>query len=230
MRANFRQQTLIGRGSFGNVYKAEWNDQPVAAKILHDYLFEPRDSQGYVKKFEDECRILQRLKHRNVVQLLEFVISHSEPPILITELLNCDLGKYIERLHPAKLPLDDTASILLDVAEGLVYLHHDCNPPIVHRDLACKNVLLTNGKQAKIADLGLAKCFSHKKRTLASPIPGTPAYAAPETYPTSRAVPNSDLVEYGVEIDIFSFGVMLMEVINGSHPRMEPDWPFESGL
>lgn len=226
MLPNVRLRTEIGSGSFGKVYKAEWKGQPVAAKVLHDFLFESQDALGHVEKFQDECKILQRLQHRNVVQLLEFVISHSKPPMLITELLECDLGAYIGRLHPNKIPLPETVSIALDVAEGLAYLHQ-CNPPIVHRDLASKNVLLTKGKQAKIADLGLAKYFSRQQRMLASPIPGTPAYAAPETY---AAKPGTAKVEYGVKIDIFSFGVMLMEVVNGSRPKMEPLWPFDSGL
>ena len=224
MLANFRLKNEIGSGSYGSVYKAQWKGELVAAKILHKRLFELHHTQGHVDKFHDECKILQELNHKNVVRLKEFVISHSSPPMLITELLECDLVKYIGELHPDKIPFPETVSIALDVAEGLVYLHQR-NPPIVHRDLATKNVLLTKEKQAKIADLGLAKCFSREQRMLSSPNCGTPAYAAPETIST-----NPQKVVYGVKIDIFSFGVMLMEVINSSRPKMEPDWPFESGL
>ena len=227
MLTNFELQTLIGSGSFGNVYKAKWNNQPVAVKRLHDRLFNWHDPRGIVEKFQDECRILQRLKHKNVVQLVDFFISHSSPPMIITELLECDLGKYIAQCQQNKIPFPETVSIMLDVAEGLVYLHYECNPSIVHRDLASKNVLLTKEKQAKIADLGLAKYFSREQRMFASPVPGTPAYAAPETYSTSPALSKA---EYDVKVDIFSFGVMLMEVINGSYPKMESDSPFESGL
>lgn len=227
MIANFRREKEpIGSGSFGNVYKAKWNGRHVAAKELHEFLFEPH---GHVAKFEAECRILQRLQHKNVVQLLEFVISHSSPPVLITELLDRDLGSYIGLLHPEKIPFPETVSIMLDVAEGLAYLH-ERNPPIVHRDLACKNVLLTERRQAKIADLLvlLKLVFPRNKREqYASPVPGTPAYAAPETYPTYASSPK---VEYGVKIDIFSFGIMLMEVINGSRPVMETERPFKTGL
>lgn len=230
MIANFRRGDRIGTGSFGNVYKSEWNGRPVAAKELHEFLFEPQDPHGYVAKFEAECKILQRLDHKNVVKLLEFVISHSSPPMLITELMHRDLGSYIDSLHPGKIPFEQTVSIMLDVAEGLAYLH-DCNPPIVHRDLACKNVLLTEQRQAKIADLGLAKVFPRNGRMHASPVPGTPVYAAPETYPveaSGNAVRRQ--VQYGVKIDIFSFGVMLMEVINGSRPIVEPMFPYTTGL
>ncbi|KAL9985802.1 hypothetical protein ACROYT_G008247 [Oculina patagonica] len=228
MIANFRREKEpIGSGSFGNVYKAKWNGRPVAAKELRGDLFEPHDRNGHVAKFEAECRILQRLQHKNVVQLLEFVISHSSPPVLITELLDRDLGSSIGLLYPEKIPFPKTVSIMLDVAEGLAYLH-ERNPPIVHRDLACKNVLLTEQRQAKIADLGLAKVFPRNKRKqYASPVPGTPAYAAPETYPTMACGnASSPKVEYGVKIDIFSFGIMLMEVINGSRPVTETERPF----
>ena len=230
MIGNFSRQKRIGSGSFGNVYKEKWNGRPVAVKELHEYLFEPHDPNGYVAKFEAECRILQRLQHKNVVQLLEFIISHSSPPVLITELLDCDLGSYIGLFHPDKIPFPETVSIMSDVAEGLAYLHGR-NPPIVHRDLACKNVLLTENRQAKIADLGIAKVFPRNKRKqYASPEPGTPAYAAPETYyPDAYGNAPSPKVEYGVEIDIFSFGVMLMEVINGSRPIVETERPFTTG-
>lgn len=179
------------------------------------------------REFHDECRILRRLDHRNVVQLLEFVISFTSPPVLITELLDCDLRDYIKKHHPGKIPFPETVSIALDVAEGLAYIHHKCNPPIIHRDLSPGNVVLTKNVQAKICDVGLAKCFSSEKdQIFASPVPGTPAYAAPETYSTDRGIK----VEYCSKIDIFSFGVVIMEVINGSCPVMEPLWPLENGL
>ena len=226
MLANLRLGTEIGIGSFGKVCRAEWNGQPVAVKTLHQYLFDRPDGRRLVDNFEKECKILQGLEHRNVVRMLEFVISHSSPPMLITELLVCDIVHFIGQYHPNKIPLTETVSIALDVAEGLIYLHHECNPPIVHRDLTSKNVLLTKEKQAKIADLGLAKCFPRQSMH-ASPVPGTPAYAAPETYTDKPGTPQ---VEYSAKIDIFSFGVMLMEMINGSRPKMEPECPFEKGL
>ena len=115
---------------------------------------------------------------------------------------------------------------MLDVAEGLAYLHYECNPPIVHRDLASKNVLLTEDRQAKIADLGLAKFFSRDQKMLASPVSATPAYAAPETYSPNRSSPK---VEYSIKIVIFSFGVIMMELINGRYPKTEPEWAFGQG-
>ena len=225
MLPRFRLKNEIGSGSFGKVYKESWNGELVALKILRDGLFDANDTHGHVQKFHDECKILQRLRHKNIVQLKEFIITHTSPPMLITELLDCDLVKYIGSLHPCKIPFPETVSIALDVAEGLAYLHRQ-NPPIVHRDLATKNVLLTKSKQAKIADLGIAKCFSLQQKMFSSPNCGTPAYAAPETFSTKQA----QKVVYGVEIDIFSFGVMLMEVVNSSRPKMEPDWLFDKGL
>ena len=236
MLANFRQKERIGSGCFGSVYKAEWNGHLVAVKILHGHLFGEARPNRHVAKFEAECKILQKLQHKNVVKLLEFVITHSSPPMLITELLDCDLGRYITNLYPEKIPHSDTVSIMLNVAEGLAYLHQQ-NPPIVHRDLASKNVLLTTQRQAKIADVGLAKVFPRNKRMYASPVPGTPVYAAPETFhPEDHPrLPTSRRVEYDSKIDIFSFGIMLMEVINGKLPSPKQDsegedWPFESGM
>ena len=225
MLPRFRLKNEIGSGSFGKVYKESWNGELVAVKILRDGLFDANDTHGHVQKFLDECKILQRLRHKNVVQLKEFIITHTSPPVLITELLDCDLVKYIGRLYPCKIPFPETVSIALDVAEGLAYLHQQ-NPPIIHRDLATKNVLLTSNKQAKIADLGIAKCFSSEQKMFSSPNCGTPAYAAPETFSTKQA----QKVDYGVKIDIFSFGVVLMEVVNSSRPEIEPDMRFDKGL
>ena len=226
MPANYELRTEIGRGSYGIVYEGTLDNEPVAVKVLHKCL----RSGNTIDKFQEECELLQRLNHKNVVKLIQFDISHSSPPVLISELLDCDLEKYITKLQPEKIPFPEVVSIMLDVAQGLHYLHYECNPAIVHRDLASKNILLTKTRQAKIADLGLAKFFP--RGMLASPVPGTPVYAAPETWPHHKQKnPDTSLpqVVYNKEIDIFSFGVVLMEVINGDDPKCDPDSPFDAG-
>ena len=224
MEANYERKTEIGRGSFGTVYKGTLDNEPVAVKELHKDL----RCGSTIDKFRDECKLLQQLNHKNVVKLIQFNISDSSPPTLITELLDCDLGKYITSLQPEKIPFPEVVSIMLDVAQGLHYLHYQCNPAIVHRDLASKNILLTKTRQAKIADLGLAKSFPRRQTgMLATPVPGTPVYAAPETWP-NNATENPGVV-YSTEIDIFSFGVVLMEAINGREPKCDPESAFDTG-
>jgi len=112
---------------------------------------------------------------------------------------------------------------MLDVAEALDYLHSR-EQPIVHRDLASKNVLLTKSMHAKIADLGLAKAFPHGAM-FATAVPGTPAYAAPETYLKKfGGKPWGDKARYTEKIDIFSLGALMLETIIGHLPeRVLPD-------
>ena len=224
MATNYSKMGEIGRGSWAVVYKARWNGHLVAVKQLHKALFNREtssDASKPVELFEKECRLLQNSNHANIVKLLAFDLN-SSPPVLITELLSLDLEKYIANLLPGKVPFKETVLIMSDVAEGLNYLHQR-NPPIVHRDLASKNVLLTETGRAKIADVGLAKVVTSETAMMyASPAPGTPAYAAPETFPNY----SQDLPQYGMKIDIFSFGIILMEVINGKPPSPTMDPPF----
>ena len=170
MQANYELRTEIGRGSYGTVYEGTLDNEPVAVKVLHEDLC----YDWIIDQFREECELLQRLNHKNVVKLIQFNISHSSPPVLISELLDCDLEKYITNLQPEKIPFPQVVSIMLDVAQGLQYLHYECSPAIAHRDLASKNILLTKTRQAKIADLGLAKFFPRRRRRmLATPVPGT---------------------------------------------------------
>ena len=228
MEANYELNTEIGRGSYGIVYEGTLDNEPVAVKVLHKDL----RSGNIIVKFREECELLQRLNHKNIVKLIQFNISHSSPPVLISELLDCDLEKYITNLQPEKIPFPEVVSIMLDVAQGLHYLHYECNPAIAHRDLASKNILLTKTRQAKIADLGLAKFFPRRQRGMVdTPVPGTPVYAAPETWPHPKKknpVTSLPQVVYNKEIDIFSFGVVLMEAINGREPTCYPE-AFDTG-
>lgn len=219
LRPNVPLGTCIGLGTYGKVYKTCWNGKPAAAKMLHEFLFEKDE---FIDMFSRSCRLQERLKHKNVVQVLDF-FSYSSPPVLLTELLDCDLRTFIVRHVPNRIPFPDTVSIMLDVAEGLDYLHHQCNPPIIHRGINSTNILLSKQKQAKINDFGVA--FYQGKTIFTPPVPGGPSYAAPETYP----VDDGGQTEYGAKIDIFSFGVVLMEVINGIRPQLA-SLSFEHGL
>ena len=205
----------IGEGSYAVVYKAEWKNRQVAAKQLHSYLLGKSDVK---KKFREEWELLSQLNHPNIVKYLTVVLPESpkETPIILTELLVQDLRRFIINSQTTpKVSFRDTVSIMLDVANGLNYLHQRPEP-ILHRDLACKNILLTATKQAKIADFGFAKCFPGGKMA-ATVNPGTPANRAPETF--GKWVYSRGRTTYGTEADVFSFGVVMLEVVVG-HPSV----------
>jgi len=230
----------IGDGTYGEVFKAVWQGKHVAAKRIRAIFFES-DYDGsiraaFLEKFKAEWEMLQDLKHPNIVQYYTVILPPSpETPIIVTELLEHDLAKYIRTVRdsdPAgksKVPFSDVVKIMLDVSEALHYMH-SLKPPIVHRDLASKNVLLTKSLHAKIADLGLAKVFP-RGAMYATAVPGTPVYAAPETYPKkSGRAQWGDKAMYTEKIDIFSFGAMMLETIIGHLPeRILPDPVLEDG-
>ena len=125
----------------------------------------------------------------NVQYYTVILPPNPETPTLVTELLHCDLAKYIkESESKSKVSFSEVFKIMLDVAEALHYLHSVEPPigPILNRDLASKNVLLTKSMYAKIADFGLAEVFPHGAM-YATVMPGTPVYAALETYPKKTA-------------------------------------------
>lgn len=218
----------LGGGGYGVVYKAKWNGKFVAVKVLRDDIF-----WGHPKAVEDfkkECEFLRVLKHPNIVEMYHVLFPENKSPILITELLFCDLHAYYKDSKTSpKVPLDDAIRIMLDVGEGLKFLHEQ-DDPIVHRDIKSKNILLDTKMRAKIADLGQAKehpGLGAGARMCATPVPGTTVYMAPETFPCgNRRSPVDrhcvDYVDYGAEIDIFSFGVVLLEVIVGHLPCPKP--------
>ena len=219
----------IGYGAYGEVFKALWSGKQVAAKRIHSIFFEDdydgSTRKAFLEKFKSEWELLSNLKHPNIVQYYTVILPpHPETPIIVTELLACDLAKHIrDSQSKPKVSFSEVVKIMLDVAEALHYLHSQ-KPPIVHRDLASKNVLLTKSLHAKIADLGLAKVFPHGAM-YATAIPGTPVYAAPETYPKKMGrAPKGSQAIYTEKIDIFSFGALMLETIIGHLPeRVLPD-------
>ena len=219
----------IGEGSFAEVFKAVWCGKQVAAKRTRPVFLEG-DYDGsirtaFLEKFKTEWEILQSVKHDNIVQYYTVIIPPApETLIIVTELLECDLAKYIrESVSRPKVSFSEVVKIMLDVAEALHYLH-SLKPPILHHDVASKNVLLTKSIHAKIADFGLAKAFPHHKM-YGTAMFGTPVYAAPETYPKKfGGRPWGDKARNSEKIDIFSFGALMLETIIGHLPeRVLPD-------
>jgi serine/threonine protein kinase len=179
--------TIIGRGSFGEVFIAKWRNIDVAAKKIHALNISSKSeniSPEIIENFVDEMNLLSKLRHPclvtflGVVQTLNSHLNIIQPTIILTELMSTSLYDILEvnRVH---LKLEEILDICIDVATGLAYLHNH-SPPIIHRDISCKNILI-GGNKAKIADLGQAKVFGStaidRQQTM---MPGAMAYAAPE--------------------------------------------------
>ena len=219
----------IGRGSYGIVYRAKWKGEEVAAKRFHPIFFENGFSHENRRDFEREREVLEATNHPNIVKLRTVLLPKGGPPIIITELLQCDLEKFIRvsKTSP-KVSEMNLIRIAADVIKGLEYMH--ClDPPIVHRDLATKNILLTVYGNAKIADFGVSKAFSAGREMYASSAPGTPVYAAPETYPAMNQFQIVGKAMYGPKVDVFSFGAVLLCMIVGHEPRVRPLSPITKG-
>ena len=179
-----------------------------AAKKLYAILSQQGDR--LVARFEEECRLLGELRHPNVVQFLGIYFDpETDLPVLVMEFLPVTLAQSVERY--GRLPAEIGYAILRDVALGLRYLHEQ-RPRVIHRDLSANNVLLTGDMAAKISDLGVAKILqiNPAQMTHMTQTPGTQSYMPPEALrPNPR---------YDVEVDVFSFGVMLVHVLCGRWP------------
>ncbi|XP_024514808.1 leucine-rich repeat receptor-like serine/threonine-protein kinase BAM2 [Selaginella moellendorffii] len=207
------EDNIIGRGGSGTVYRAEMpNGEVVAVKRLCKATSDETGSGSHDHGFSAEIQTLGKIRHRNIVKLLG-CCSNEETNLLVYEYMpNGSLG---ELLHSKKRNLLDWTtrySIAVQSAFGLCYLHHDCSPLIVHRDVKSNNILLDSGFEAHVADFGLAKFFqasSAGKCESMSSIAGSYGYIAPEYAYTLKV---------SEKADIFSFGVVLLELITGRKP------------
>ena len=192
----------LGRGSYAAVYTVEYKGLTCAAKIFHPTLYHQEYAIG---RFQEECALLSRLKHPNIVQFLGVYEKGSEVvlPALVMECLD----------QYGVLPNEIGYSILKDVALALSYLHqHD--PPIIHRDLSANNVLLTRGMTAKISDLGMAKhLFPTSLNQTLTETPGNANYMPPETKVANPC--------YDTKVDVFSYGVLMIHLFTAQ-------WPFRT--
>ncbi|XP_027362510.1 probable LRR receptor-like serine/threonine-protein kinase At3g47570 [Abrus precatorius] len=218
----FSTRNLIGSGGFGSVYKGTFGseDRIVAIKVLNLH------KKGAYKSFIVECNALKNIRHRNLVKILTCCSSTDyegqEFKALVFEYMKN--GNLEQWLHPrtgnaekAKiLYLFQRINIIIDVASALHYLHHECEPPIVHCDLKPSNVLLDDNLVAHVSDFGLARLLStnigSSKQTSTIGIKGTIGYAPPEYGFGS---------EMSTQGDVYSFGILMLEMLTGRSPTDE---------
>ena len=197
---------IIGTGCYATVYRVQYKGRDCTVKKIHPILYQGVKNAIVKEKFRDECALLGRLSHPNVVHF----IGVSEEALLLTEWLPADLER-VSTQFPA-IPLSVKLSLLQDVSYGLLYLHSMKPDPIVHRDLTASNVLVTRDLRAKIADLGVARAIdmSPQKAAVLSICPGALAYMPPEAL--------KEIPVYGTELDVFSFGHLCLYVANQKFP------------
>jgi serine/threonine protein kinase len=176
---NFDDKYLIGVGSQGNVYKAELSaDSVVAVKKLH-LVTDKEMSCFSSKSFMSEIETLTGIKHRNIIKLYGFC-SHSKFSFLVYKFLEGGSLDHILNNDTQAIAFDweKRVNVVKGVANALSYLHHDCSPPIIHRDISSKNVLLNLDYEAHVSDFGTAK-FLKPGLLSWTQFAGTFGYAAP---------------------------------------------------
>ncbi|KAG8093702.1 hypothetical protein GUJ93_ZPchr0012g19622 [Zizania palustris] len=203
-----KEDNIIGKGGAGIVYHGVTHSgTELAIKRLVS-----RGGGDHDRGFSAEVATLGRIRHRNIVRLLGFV-SNRETNLLLYEYMpNGSLGEMLHGGKGGHLGWEARARVAAEAACGLCYLHHDCAPRIIHRDVKSNNILLDSAFEAHVADFGLAKFLGGGGGATSecmSAIAGSYGYIAPEYAYTLRVDEKSD---------VYSFGVVLLELITGRRP------------
>ena len=209
------EDNSLGIGSYGAVYRAKCDQLVCAAKVLHPILFQTRDPAAHriVERFQREIEFLSGLRHPNVIQYLGSCADpESGLPVLFMELMDESLTSFLERPpNPPPLPLHVQLDISHDVSQALSHLHRH---EVLHRDLSSNNVLLIGTCRAKVTDFGMAKLLGSDPHLTPTYCPGTNGYMSPEAL--------TDPPEYSEKLDVFSCGVLLVQLVTRKFPNPGP--------
>ncbi|XP_022142135.1 putative receptor-like protein kinase At4g00960 isoform X2 [Momordica charantia] len=200
---DFSTENKLGQGGFGAVYRGKLpNGQQIAVKRLAN------NSQQGDLEFKNEVLLVVKLQHRNLVRLLGFCLQKTERLLIYEFVPNASLDHFIFDFEKrSQLDWDRRFKIINGIARGMLYLHEDSRLRIVHRDLKASNILLDEEMNPKIADFGMARLFEvDETQGNTSRIVGTYGYMAPEYLMHGQ---------FSVKSDVFSFGVLVLEIVSG---------------
>lgn len=204
---NFAQDNVLGRGGFGVVYRGELHDGTmIAVKRMEAVAV----SNKALDEFQAEIAVLTKVRHRNLVSILGYAIEGNERLLVYEYMPNGALSKHLfhwKQLQLEPLSWKKRLNIALDVARGMEYLHNLGHHRFIHRDLKSANILLGDDFRAKVADFGLMKDAPDGNYSVATRLAGTFGYLAPEYAVTGKI---------STKADVFSFGVVLLELITGT--------------
>ncbi|KAJ3695087.1 hypothetical protein LUZ60_000464 [Juncus effusus] len=197
-------QNNIGTGGFGSVYVGRLENETQVAVKMRSHS----SSQG-VKEFLAEAKNLTRVHHKHLVSLMGYCMDGDCMALVYEYMQEGTLqGKLRDDARP--LTWKQRLKIGYESAQGLDYLHNSCNPPLIHRDVKTSNILLNSNLEAKIADFGLSRAFGNDVTShVSTAVVGTPGYLDPEYYQSYQLSKKSD---------VFSFGVVLLEIVTGQPP------------
>ena len=205
----------LGSGAYGSVFRAKCDHLVCAAKVLHPMFFTSSDPavRDTVARFRSECKLLSSLQHPNIVQFLGEFTNSTGQTALVMELMDESLTSFLDSgYHPQvdPVPLDLCIDFSHDISLALCYLH---NNGIIHRDLSSNNVLLLRRVRAKVTDLGVSKLHDAAQQHMTQ-CPGAPVYMPPEAL--------SPGTNYSEKLDVFSFGVLLIQMASCRFPHPSP--------
>ncbi|CAL5029162.1 unnamed protein product [Urochloa decumbens] len=204
---NFAKENVLGRGGFGVVYKGELHDGTmIAVKRMESVAV----SNKALDEFQAEIAVLTKVRHRNLVSILGYAIEGNERLLVYEYMPNGALSRHLfgwRQFGLEPLSLKKRLNIALDVARGMEYLHNLGHHRFIHRDLKSANILLGDDFRAKVSDFGLMKDAPDGNFSVATRLAGTFGYLAPEYAVTGKI---------STKADVFSFGVVLLELITGT--------------
>ncbi|KAG5411546.1 hypothetical protein IGI04_007865 [Brassica rapa subsp. trilocularis] len=203
---NFSEENILGRGGFGTVYKGELHD---GTKIAVKRMEPSAVSDKGLEEFKSEITVLTKMRHRHLVALLGYCLDGNEKLLVYEYMPQGTLSQHLFHWkEEERKPLDWTRrlAVALDVARGVEYLHTLAHQSFIHRDLKPSNILLGDDMRAKVSDFGLVRLAPEGKYSIETRVAGTFGYLAPEYAVTGRVT---------TKVDIFSLGVILMELITG---------------
>ena len=203
----------LSRGAYGAVHSGRLDGREVAVKRIHRLLLEAAREQGDLEKmlddFRHECDLLKRVNHPHVVKFQgAFYDETTDEPILVMELMTETLRQYLQR-NREQLSRQKQLEICVSIVRGLRFLHTR-TPPVVHRDLTDKNVLLDANGVVKISDLGQSRLKTAEYFSTGQP--GAIPFMSPEAM--------QDPSRYNEKLDVFSLGVLMLEVATQQSPRV----------